>query len=92
MDGFNLDDEEYQPYCKNCNSCGEEGCCSPFNCFSTLFKDEKCKYGEKYLLDIKFSEELNDKLTELIHDTNDQELINKYHQIFSELFDKIYIK
>lgn len=19
-------------YCKNCNSCGEEGCCSPLNC------------------------------------------------------------
>ena len=35
IDSMDVEDdylEEYNPYCKICNSCGEEGCCPPTIC------------------------------------------------------------
>ena len=32
------------PYCKNCKSCGEEGCCPIEQCLL----NHGCKYGEYY--------------------------------------------
>ena len=43
--------ENYNPYCKDCTACGEEGCCSAMMCKHT--KDGK--YCEGYLLDLKFA-------------------------------------
>lgn len=34
------------PYCEECGSCGETGCCPPTKC-----KEVKCKYGEVNLKD-----------------------------------------
>ena len=46
------ENEEYSPYCKLCESCGESGCCSYTNCFSKLVKNSDCKYGKTYLKDL----------------------------------------
>lgn len=35
------EDKEYSPYCEECNSCGDDGCCPP----------DKCKYSRYYLRD-----------------------------------------
>ena len=46
----NEETEQYEsPYCKECDACGHEGCCSPLRC---KFKGN-CDYGESYLLDLK---------------------------------------
>jgi hypothetical protein len=44
-----INKSKFNPYCELCESCGEEGCCSHINCFSTLIKNPKCKYGQTYV-------------------------------------------
>lgn len=50
-----LDDNS--PYCKTCNSCGEDGCCSWLSCFAALSKDSKCEYSG-YLNDAMFDKQV----------------------------------
>jgi hypothetical protein len=59
----------YSPYCKLCDSCGEEGCCSPLRCMWKCMvteKPKKCEYGEWYAYDIKFSYLLTNMYAEQI--------------------------
>jgi hypothetical protein len=43
--------EEYNPYCKICEACGEEGCCSAICCQ----QDPEGDYCQGYLRDLKFA-------------------------------------
>lgn len=43
------DEEDYSPYCKVCESCGEDGCCSYLSCvFASIDLNKECDYGETY--------------------------------------------
>ena len=42
-------ERNYSHYCKNCSSCGEDGCCSYLRCvFNAMNKNKKCEYPETY--------------------------------------------
>lgn len=77
-----MSEENYSPYCKECEACGEEGCCSPLQCKF----NGKGEYCEGYLTDLKFGYELCDELYEIL--VNDK----KYKDKAEELFDKLWYK
>lgn len=53
------------PYCKECKSCGEEGCCPIEQCLL----NHGCKYGEYYAREVYYNkmiiDEFHNKLKEL---------------------------
>ncbi len=66
-------------YCEICESCGEEGCCSPLKCaYKNMVKNKpkKCKYGKTYYKDIEFAY----RMFELLYEKYEDE----------EIFDKTY--
>lgn len=86
----------YNPYCKLCGSCGEDGCCSHIGCFSTLVQNPKCEYGEIYVRDAIFNNEVNNMTFELFSKlekdteyTKDM-FISEFNIKFDELLKKIY--
>ena len=79
-------EEVYSPYCKSCDACGHEGCCSPMQC--TFGKD--CQYKETYLNDLKLSYLNCQDLHNLIYDSGNKELIDKVQNIYDENYDIIY--
>ena len=89
------EEENYSPYCKNCDSCGESGCCSPLNCaYDSMVKnqDKNCDYGESYYRDIEINYKLADKLYNLIMEQPDlfidmKILKGKAEAIYDELLD-----
>ena len=48
---YGINDELYSPYCDDCGSCGEEGCCPPDMC-----KTVKCMYPDSNLKSYKSME------------------------------------
>jgi hypothetical protein len=65
-------------YCKICNGCGENGCCSAENCQ----QHEDGMYCDTYLLDLKFN-------SLMFRDMYD--LLAKNHKIeLDEFYDKNY--
>ena len=77
-------DEEYDPYCKLCGRCGEEGCCSPLGCL----QGEGGKYCAGYLLDLKFGYDMYRKIDELVGD--DEKYREQIDKMFDETYDKMY--
>lgn len=56
--------EQYNPYCKSCEGCGEDGCCSYINCaISSIRKNKKCDYPETYIDHLLFDKTLLDLLS-----------------------------
>jgi len=49
MESVNYDNDYESPYCKKCEACGEDSCCSYTTCFSALVEESKCDYGRSYL-------------------------------------------
>lgn len=45
-----MEEDKYSPYCKDCGSCGETGCCSPLSCARVRMTG--CDYGEANFNDI----------------------------------------
>ena len=48
---------DWTGYCKLCDSCGEEGCCSPIGCLRQhmiVDRNKDCDYGDRYFRDILF--------------------------------------
>ena len=58
-----IDDLATSPYCEECNSCGESGCCSPSNCALV-----RCKYGEYNLREYKSMEKQLDDYYKVLKD------------------------
>lgn len=87
--------EGESPYCRTCDSCGEDGCCSYVNCFRELIKNDKCDYGESYLKDATFSYYVanlgNDVINKLENGLYDAALaVQEYHRQWKAIYDKIY--
>jgi hypothetical protein len=76
--------EEYDPYCKECGRCGEEGCCSPLGCKQS----PNGKYCEWYLRDLKFGYYMYRQIDELVGD--DEKYKEQIDKMFDETYDKIY--
>ena len=83
-------EEDYNPYCPVCNSCGTEGCCSPLSCRMT----EGCHYPKSYLADLKFGYAMNEWVQKNLLDAKliPKELIEKYNKEWDEAYDAIYNK
>ena len=91
-------EEPYSPYCKVCDGCGEDGCCTFTSCFANLVKNnEGCDYGERYVKDARFAkcianlaDDLIDKLSkgEMDKDT----FLKEYDREWHEYYDKVYGK
>jgi hypothetical protein len=46
-------DDDYNPYCKNCSSCGEDGCCSYLSCIRhAVANNTGCNYPNTYLEEV----------------------------------------
>ena len=88
-----LEEEFESPYCKNCGSCGNEGCCPPTMC--TFEKD--CKYKETYLQDLEFGYLMYQELSEMIYNKcekrnqdYDDFFMDEYGRIFDKNYEKVY--
>lgn len=72
--------EEYNPYCKECDGCGEEGCCSPLNCKQSA----NGRYCATYLMDLKFGYIMNSFFNIEIFGLMSEELKEKYDKEFDK--------
>jgi len=72
--------EDYSPYCKICDSCGEDGCCSALSCK----QDPNGDYCKTYLKDLQFGYRMYKELVNLLE--NDE----KYQKQIDEIWDKTY--
>ncbi len=85
--------DHYSPYCKSCQSCGEEGCCSPLTCaYKNMVKNKNkdCDYGKKYFLDLQFNYLLSKEIGVLIDNSKNKELIKKHDEIFDKIWHEVY--
>ena len=68
-------EENYNPYCKNCESCGESGCCDPlYTCLRyhmTEKEDEGCKFGERLYKEVIEEVRCYREIWEYIHSLPD---------------------
>jgi hypothetical protein len=75
-------------YCRVCESCGEDGCCSALNCRHSA----DGMYCKSYLKDLKFSYILSRELLKLIDQHKDIELNKKLDEVYSNIWDEVYTK
>jgi hypothetical protein len=57
------------PYCKECKSCGEEGCCS----IEKSLLGHDCKYGECYAKEVYYNKMIIDEFHNLLTDMGVQQ-------------------
>jgi hypothetical protein len=73
--------EEDSPYCKECGSCGEDGCCSALKCaYNNMVKKSTGLYCEHNFKELEFSYKLSDALYEKYEDK----------EIFDKIFNEVY--
>lgn len=90
--------ESYSPYCELCESCGEEGCCSPVSCMYKCMiteKPKKCNYGESYAHDLNFSYQLSNMYGEQIDlleskEITVEEFLERVKLEWDLIYDKVY--
>lgn len=73
----------YEIYCKECTSCGVEGCCSALSCNPS---SPNCLYPKTYINDLKFGYEMYHELMKIIDDDP------KYEKQINELLEKMFRK
>jgi len=73
-------------YCQECDSCGEEGCCTPLRC--TL--KENCKYGETYLQHLKFGYKMYNYFEEEIISDLPLDVQDKIDERWNKIYDETY--
>ena len=77
----NIEEEDYNPYCKICSGCGVDGCCSALKC---KFEDG-CEYKETYLNDLRegyiFMKEFYEKVYVKLDDYLKKEVDELYMNI-----------
>lgn len=76
--------EAYNPYCKVCGNCGEDGCCSAMACQFT----NECEYKETYIEELKFAYLMYHDLLELFD--GDDKYKEQINQLIDKNFDIIY--
>lgn len=82
------------PYCKICDSCGEDGCCSWLNCFGKLIQNDDCKYGDSYYYDallckvmLEIADEIFTKLKN--GEISAEEAWSRYDKEYDENWDNL---
>ena len=78
------EEDDYSPYCKVCEGCGEDGCCPATFCQQS----PDGKYCKSYLLDLKFGYLMFLELHELIY--NDPLYEKEVKTIYNRIYDEIY--
>lgn len=74
--------EDYSPYCKNCGSCGEDGCCSYIKCIINSIDNNKgCFYPETYKKELL----VRDEFLNLCFQNNQRSL--EIHKFLDEMLD-----
>ena len=77
-------EEEYNPYCPICDSCGEDGCCSATSCQ----QHPEGKYCKTYLNDLNFGYIMYHKLMKLID--GDEKYDAEVDKMWDETYDKVF--
>jgi hypothetical protein len=75
------EEEDYNPYCKICTACGEDGCCSALMC---SFEDD-CEYKQTYLAELREGYKFTREFYNKIYDKLSEELKKEVDQIFNEI-------
>lgn len=77
---------DYSPYCPECDSCGESGCCPPINCNMGPNGD----YYQFYLTELRQTWVLYNRLMNFIDENSEkyQELIDTDEQNQKEVENK----
>jgi hypothetical protein len=76
----------YLPYCKECDACGEEGCCSALVCKQS----EKGDYCKGYLRDLRFGYQMYRDLMEIV--SEDPKYKEQIDKIWDENYERFYKK
>ena len=73
-------DDNWSPYCEECGSCGETGCCTPLRCaYINMVKKGTGKYCEGNFNDLEFMYKLAQKLYDKYRDD----------EIFDEVWNEV---
>ena len=81
-------EEDYNPYCKECSGCGEEGCCSPLMCKQS----PNGKYCKTYLKDLQLGYIMYEYFSENLLQYLPDEALVKYDKEWKRLCDEVYNK
>ena len=79
-----MTDQEAEIYCKICDSCGEDGCCSAIICQ----QHQLGKYCETYLKDLQLAYLMYNDLELLLKD--DVKYQSKIQKLYDKNYEKIY--
>lgn len=79
---------DYSPYCKECEACGEEGCCSALQCSQSPNGD----YCATYLMDLRFGYAMNKWAETYLIDKLTDEQRALYNEVWDNHYDLIYEK
>ena len=74
------------PYCKECKSCGEGGCCS----IEKSLLGHGCKYGECYAREVYYNKMLIDEFHELYKDEEAYCTFDKSGDVVKSPIDLVY--
>jgi hypothetical protein len=86
MQSKETNEESYSPYCKICEACGEEGCCSAMCCQ----QDPEGDYCQGYLMDLKFAYVMYREIYNMVYD--DPKYKEKIEELWHQTYDNIYKK
>ena len=76
-----MSDIDESPYCEECGSCGETGCCNPLWCAQKNMLDNGCgKYCDTNFEDLAFMYHLAEALFEKYTD----------NEVFDQVFKKVF--
>ena len=81
-----MQDQDYSPYCKICDCCGEDGCCSASSCQ----QHPEGSYCKTYLSDLKFGYAMFKEMYEMICD--DPKYKDKLEEIYDRNYERFYRK
>ena len=81
---MNQEDKDYTPYCPDCQSCGEDGCCPPTQCKFT----ETGHYCEINLKKLKIAYKLLDYIYDMQWLTDDE--LDTLSVVEEELYSKYF--
>ena len=76
--------DDYDPYCKICGGCGEDGCCSALMCK----QHPDGRYCKTYLQELRFSYAVFREVYDLIPE--DEETQKKLDEIYDRNYDRFF--
>lgn len=87
---FDFFEDEYNPYCPVCDSCGETGCCPSSICT----QEEGCKYPNTNLVDLKYNYTSLKRLIVVMYQDKERysDLLGELDKITDEEYVKWYSK